>query len=69
MFDRKINLSGVRSLTELMDKTGLSRSSVYRLSRQPGFPGYYVGRRLIVDGDRLSEWLEQQQAGKGQGEL
>lgn len=68
MFVGKIDLSGVRSVAELQEKTGLSRTTVYRLSREPGFPAYYVGRRLIVDGERLSRWLEERQerqAGKG----
>ena len=65
MFTGKIDLSGVRTIAELQEKTGLSRTTVYRLSREPGFPAVRVGRRVVLDGERLSVWLEERQtAGK-----
>ena len=65
MFTGKIDLSGVRTIAELQQKTGLSRTTVYRLSREPGFPAVRVGRRVVLDGERLSVWLEERQtAGK-----
>lgn len=65
MFTGKIDLSGVRTIAELQEKTGLSRTTVYRLSREPGFPAVKVGRRVVLDGERLSVWLEERQtAGK-----
>lgn len=68
LFTGKIDLSGVRSIAELQQKTGLSRTTVYRLSREPGFPAVRVGRRVILDGERLSVWLSERQAGKKETE-
>ena len=64
MFTGKIDLSGVRTIAELQKKTGLSRTTVYRLSREPGFPAVKVGQKVVIDGERLSRWLEERQAGK-----
>jgi len=68
LFTGKIDLSGVRTIAELQEKTGLSRATVYRLSREPGFPAVRVGRRVVLDGDRLAVWLAERQAGKDETE-
>ena len=64
MFTEKIDLSGVRSIAELQERTGLSRSMIYKLSREKGFPAYRVGRRLVLDGQKLGVWLEEREARK-----
>ena len=57
----EVDFSNVHSLRDLQELTGLSRSTVYRLSREKDFPGFYVGRRLIIDGARLGAWLRKRQ--------
>ena len=62
MFTGRFDLTGVRSLAELQERTGLSRTTIYRLSREPGFPAVKIGRRVVVDGQRLTVWLEERQS-------
>ena len=64
MFVGKIDLTGVRSIAELQRKTGLGRTTIYRLSREPGFPAVRVGRRIVLDGERLAVWLAERQTRK-----
>lgn len=67
MFDGRIDLTGVRSIAELMERTGLSRSTCYRLTREPGFPAVRIGNRLIIDADKLSVWLAGRQDVRAEG--
>ena len=64
MFIGKIDLSGVRTIAELQKRTGLGRTTIYKLRQEPGFPAVKVGRRVVLDGERLEVWLTERQAGK-----
>lgn len=45
------------SVKEVMECTGLGRSTVYTLFQVPGFPATRIGKRLIVSETALNEWL------------
>ena len=45
------------SVKEVMNCTGLGRTTVYAMFQIPGFPATRVGKRLIVSERALSEWL------------
>jgi len=46
------------SVKDVMDCTGLGRTTVYAMFQNPSFPASRVGRRLIVSERALSEWLD-----------
>ena len=45
------------SVKDVMNCTGLGRSTVYAMFQIPGFPATRIGKRLIVSERALSEWL------------
>lgn len=45
------------SVKEVMECTGLGRSTVYALFQVPNFPATRIGKRLIVSETALTEWL------------
>ena len=45
------------SVKEVVECTGLGRSTVYALFQAPGFPATRIGKRLIVSETALNEWL------------
>ena len=38
---------------------GISRSTVYRLCQQPGFPAFRIGKRVVIDPDELEKWINE----------
>ena len=45
------------SVKEVMECTGLGRSTVYALFQVPDFPATRIGKRLLVSERALNEWL------------
>lgn len=46
-------------LKDVQQRYGISRSTVARLRKQPGFPAYKVGKRVVVDPDELDKWIKE----------
>ena len=38
----------------------ISRNTAYELVKQPGFPCFHVGKRILVNRDMLQAWLNDQ---------
>ena len=38
----------------------ISRNTAYELVKQPGFPCFHVGKRILVNRDMLQTWLDDQ---------
>ena len=45
------------SVKEIMECTGLGRTTVYAMFQIPGFPVTRVGKRILVGERALQEWL------------
>ena len=48
---------------EVSERTGLSLSSVRKLTRSGEIPHIRVGRRILYPAEALAEWLTQQTVG------
>lgn len=42
---------------QIIEATGLSRTTVYAMLHAEGFPATRVGKRIIVSESALTEWL------------
>ena len=42
---------------------GISQSSCYELMSEPNFPVTHIGKRMVVQKDRLIEWLNKNTKG------
>ena len=51
------------SVTEAARLLGVSRPTMYQLIKQPGFPVFKVGARILVSRSGLANWIEQQTKG------
>ena len=46
---------------ELMGILGIGRSKVYELIHSEGFyPAFKIGRKILINVDKLNQWLEEQ---------
>lgn len=54
------------SVAEAAQLLGVSRPTVYTLTRQPGFPVFKVGTRTLISADGLRRWVSER-AGKAVG--
>ena len=52
------------SITEAAEQLGISRPTMYKLTRQAGFPVFKVGARTLISRAGLEAWV-QTQAGVG----
>ena len=41
---------------------GISESGAYDLCKTDGFPAFRVGNRILIQRDKLVEWIDQQAA-------
>lgn len=48
------------SANQVATVLGISRANAYILMRREGFPTIFIGKRMIVPRDILSEWIEKQ---------
>ena len=46
------------SANDLLEIFPISRSGIYDLLREPGFPCIHLGRRIIVPRDAMIDWLQ-----------
>lgn len=58
------NVKQMIHLKDVQRKYGISRSTVARLRKMPGFPAFKIGKRVVVDPVKLDEWIK----GRGEGE-
>ena len=54
------------TVEEMGAELGVSRSTAYSLSQQPGFPSFAIGRRVLVSREGLQKWIERQCEGSAQ---
>lgn len=47
------------SVQELSEQLGISLPKAYELVKQPGFPAFKIGTRIIVPVDALNKWMLQ----------
>lgn len=47
----------VYSITEAASALGVSRPTVYKLLRVPGFPAARIGGRWVIPVDALHDWV------------
>lgn len=48
------------SVDEMAEELRISRPNAYELTRQPGFPAFRVGKRLVVNRAALQRWMDAQ---------
>ena len=53
------NVKQMIHLKDVQRKYGISRSTVARLRKMPGFPAFKIGKRVVVDPDDLDKWLKE----------
>lgn len=49
-----------RTLTvkELQAELGVGRSTAYELCNSKGFPAFRIGKKILVNTEKLMEWME-----------
>ena len=48
------------TVDEMAEELHISRPNAYELVKQPGFPAFRVGKRLIVNRAALQRWMDDQ---------
>jgi len=48
------------SLKQLEQVMGISHNTALKLAHTPGFPSFYVGKRLMINREMLQAWMDQQ---------
>ena len=48
------------SVEEMAEELAIGRNVAYQLIKQPGFPSFMIGRRVLVNRKGLQEWMEAQ---------
>jgi predicted DNA-binding transcriptional regulator AlpA len=48
---------------QVADLLGISQSSCYELMSKPDFPVTHIGKRMVVQKDKLIEWLNKNTKG------
>lgn len=46
---------------EAMEKMNVSKNTMTRIMREPGFPAYKIAGVIRIGEDELEEWLQKQQ--------
>lgn len=49
------------TVREMQDYLCVSRSTAYELVNTPGFPAFRIGKKILVNVERLKEWIKQQE--------
>ena len=49
------------TVKEMMDFLNVSRATAYELVNMSGFPAFRVGRKILINSDRLKEWMRAQE--------
>ncbi|MDO4484950.1 MAG: helix-turn-helix domain-containing protein [Clostridia bacterium] len=50
----------VLTMTELAKEFHISKPTARKLVRQPGFPAFYVGARILINREALQRWMDEQ---------
>ena len=48
------------TVPQMAKELNISRNTAYELTKQPGFPCFHVGKRVLVNRDMLQDWLNDQ---------
>lgn len=48
------------TVNELQEMLKIGRVTVYELVNAPGFPSMRIGRKILVDKERVEEWISEQ---------
>ena len=48
------------TVPQMAKELNISRNTAYELTKQPGFPCFHVGKRILVNRDMLQTWLNDQ---------
>ena len=48
------------SVEEMAEELSIGRNVAYQLIKQPDFPSFMIGRRVLVNRKGLQEWIEAQ---------
>lgn len=51
------------SVTEAAKMLGVSRTTMYNLAKQEGFPCVMIGHRMLIPLKGLNEWIDQNSKG------
>lgn len=52
------------TVKEMMDFLNVSRATAYELVNRAGFPAFRIGRKILVNADRLKAWMQEQEVNK-----
>ena len=53
-------LSLTLTVSQMAKELNVSRNTAYELTKQPGFPCFHVGKRVLVNRGMLQAWLDDQ---------
>ena len=56
------------SQRDIREILGVSRAYVYMLMKQPDFPKFRIGKRILVPIDEFNRWLDEQKKGDAKSE-
>ena len=48
------------SVEQMADELAIGRNVAYQLIRQPGFPSFVIGRRVLISRKGLQSWIDEQ---------
>lgn len=48
------------TVNELQKMLNIGRATAYELVNAPGFPSIRIGKKLLVDKERVEEWISEQ---------
>ena len=48
------------SVEQMAKELAIGRNVAYQLIKQPGFPSFMIGRRVVIDRKGLQEWMKAQ---------
>ena len=48
------------SVEQMADELAIGRNIAYQIIRQPGFPSFMIGRRMLISRKGLQSWIDEQ---------
>lgn len=48
------------SVEQMADELAIGRNVAYQIIRQPGFPSFMIGRRVLISRKGLQSWIDDQ---------
>ena len=52
------NMAEKITIRQMAERLHIGMSKAYQLKNQPGFPLVKIGRRYLIDTEKLEKWLE-----------